>query len=237
MAGRDESGTRSGRPRACSPTSECGPEQGAATGSRRRPTAGASQSRSGSARAVAAQPSSPPPAALNSSSPVRLPSIPCARSLPVLSSTDSGPHPVDSLSAGPPWRSSIATAAGCRCPASSPRLPTLHLAGELRRALGQLVRARARPPLGSWLPTPAGRRAEPPHARRAAGMGAAPWASVGRREQGRGRRSQRRQEGAGEEAAWPHGSPAGASRGGCGAPAGGSRGEGEEKRERRGRWC
>ena len=205
-------------------------------GSRRRPTAGASRSRSGSARAVAAQPSSPPPAAYNSSSPVRLPSIPCSWSLPIISSTDSGPHPVDSPSAGPPRRSSIATAAGCRRPASSPRLPTLHLAGELRRVLGQLVRAR---PTSTWLLAAYPRR--PP--RRAA-------ARASRRWHGRCATGQRRQEGAGEgaaqptsvggskeEAAWPHGSPAGASRGGCGAPAGGSRGEGEEKRERRGRWC
>ena len=134
---------------------------------------------------------------------MRLPSIPCAGSLPVLSSTDSGPHPVDSPSAGPPRRSSIVTAAGRRRRASSPRLPTLRLAGELRRALGQLVRARARPPLGSWPPTPADRRAEPPRAHHAAGMGAAPRASVGRREQGRGRRSQRRQEGAGRRRRGP----------------------------------
>jgi len=88
--------------------------------------------------AVAAQPSPPPPAALNSSSPVRFPSISCAGSFPVLSSPDSSPHPVDSPTAGRPQRSSIATAAGRRRPASSPPLPTLSLAGELHRALGQL---------------------------------------------------------------------------------------------------
>ena len=88
--------------------------------------------------AVAAQPSPPPPAALNSSSPVRFTSISCAGSFPVLSSPDSNPHPVDSPTAGRPQRSSIATAAGRRRPASSPPLPTLSLAGELRRALGQL---------------------------------------------------------------------------------------------------
>ena len=159
---------------------------------------------------------------------MRLPSIPCAGSLPVLSSTDSGPHPVDSPSAGPPRRSSIATAAGRRRRASSPRLPTLRLAGELRRALGQLVRARARPPLGSWPPTPADRRAEPPRAHHAAGMGAAPRASVGRREQGRGRRSQRRQEGAGRRRRGP--AARRRERAGEGAE---RRREGAEERERR----
>ena len=88
--------------------------------------------------AVAAQPSPPPPAALNSLSPVRFPSISCAGSFPVLSSPDSSPHPVDSPTAGRPQRSSIATAAGRRRPASSPPLPTLSLAGELHRALCQL---------------------------------------------------------------------------------------------------
>ena len=88
--------------------------------------------------AVAAQPSPPPPAALNSSSPVRFASISCAGSFPVLSSPDSSPHPVDSPTAGRPQRSSIATAAGRRRPASSPPLLTLSLAGELHRALGQL---------------------------------------------------------------------------------------------------
>ena len=88
--------------------------------------------------AVAAQPSPPPPAALNSSSPVRFTSISCAGSFPVLSSPDSNPHPVDSPTAGRPQWSSIATAAGRRRPASLPPLPTLSLAGELHRALGQL---------------------------------------------------------------------------------------------------
>jgi len=88
--------------------------------------------------AVAAQPSPPPPAALNSSSPVRFTSISCAGSFPVLSSPDSSPHPVDSPTAGRPQRSSIDTAAGRRRPASLPPLPTLSLAGELHRALGQL---------------------------------------------------------------------------------------------------
>ena len=89
--------------------------------------------------AVAVQPSPPPPAALNSSSPVRFASISCAGSFPVLSSPDTNPHPVDSPTAGRPQRSSIATATGRRRPASSPPLPTLSLAGELRRALGSLA--------------------------------------------------------------------------------------------------
>jgi len=68
----------------------------------------------------------------------RFPSISCAGSFPVLSSPDSSPHPVDSPTAGRPQRSSIATTAGHRRPTSSPPLPTLSLAGELHRALGQL---------------------------------------------------------------------------------------------------
>jgi len=119
---------------------------------------------------------SPPPATLDSSSPVRLPSIPCAGSFPVLSSPDSGPHTIDSPSAGPPRRSSILSAAGRRRSTSTLPLPTLSLAGELRRALGQQVRACARPPLASWPPTPVGRRTEPPW-RRVAGVGTAPQAA------------------------------------------------------------
>ena len=59
------------------------------------------------------------------------------RELPRPLLADSSPHPVNSPTAGP-QQSSIATAAGRRRPTSSPPLPTLSLAGELHRALGQL---------------------------------------------------------------------------------------------------
>ncbi|KAG2603918.1 hypothetical protein PVAP13_4NG018881, partial [Panicum virgatum] len=68
----------------------------------------------------------------------------------------------------PAARSSRQSSIVARHRTSSPclltALPTLRLAGELRRALGPLVRARGRPPLTSWPPTltnPPRRRAAP----------------------------------------------------------------------------
>ena len=87
------------RPCVPAPCSPCGP-----------PCSSVPPSIPGEQDAVAAQPSPLPPAALDSSSPVRLPSIPCAGSFPVLSSPDSGPHTIDSPSACPPRRSSIPSA-------------------------------------------------------------------------------------------------------------------------------
>ena len=89
----------------------------------------------------AAPPLPPPPqaplaaAAVDSSSPVALSSIPCRGSFPSSSSTRSPPHPAPSPSAGPPRRSSPSAAARCRRAASPSLLLAVRLRGELWLAL------------------------------------------------------------------------------------------------------